>query len=281
MKLKRHNFNWFAAKLAQYFCFAILALVIFFPFYWIIASSLKTENAIYAVPPELFPKHPTLENYLFSIADSGVLKFSVNSIFVGCSTMFLTIAISVMAVYPLTRMKFKGKKLFFGLLASTQVFPMIITIVPLYIMYRKAHIYNTFASLILTNTATCIPIAIVLLTGYFRDVPRAMEEAGVIDGCNRLRLLLNIIIPTSLPGIVASGIYVFLTVWQEYLASVSLISDRAKYTLTLGLTLFQTEHSTNWGALMATAVILAAPAILLFFGIEKYFIDSLVGSVKE
>lgn len=268
-------------KISLYIAFIVLVLVVFFPAYWIIATSLKTQTEIYASPATLFPQNPTLENYRFAIEEGGVLRFSLNSIFTAGCTMLLTVAVAVLASYPLTRLAFRGKKLFFGLLASTQVFPVVITIVPLYMMYRQAQLYNSYLSLILTYTATCVPVAIVLMMGYFRDIPTELEEAASIDGCGRLRTLWRIILPISRPGIVASGIYIFLTNWQEYLVAVSLISDRAKYTLTLGLTLFQTVHSTNWGALMATAVILAVPAVILFLAIERQFIDGLAGAVKE
>ena len=272
--------RWWS-KIFLFVLFFIMVLAVFFPFYWIIISSLKDQNAIYAAPPQWFPHSPTIQNYIYSFTQSKALLYSINSLYLAGMTMALTVVISVMAVYPLTRMQFKGKSLFYGLLGSTQVFPVVITIVPMYIVYRGIGLYNTYASLIFTYTATSIPIAIVLLTGYFRDLPREIEEAATIDGCSRFKMLIRVIIPVSGPGIVATGIYVSLTIWQEYLIAVSLLSDQKKYTLTLGLTLFRTEHSTNWGALMATAVIIAAPAIILFFTIEKYFIDSLVGSVKE
>lgn len=261
--------------------FIIMAVVIFFPFYWIVTSSLKPQDAIYAIPPQWYPYEPTIENYTFAIQESGVLWYSLNSIFVAGMTMLITIIICVMAVYPLTRMQFKGKKFFVGLLACTQVFPMVVIIVPLYMMYQRLGLYNTFTCLIITYVATTIPITIVLLTGYFRDLPREIEEAAIIDGCSRMQVLVKVVLPVSKSGIAAAAIYVFLTIWQEYLAAVSLLSSSSKYTLTVGLSMFQTEHSTNWGALMATAVVIAAPAIVLFFAIQKHFIDSLVGSVKE
>jgi len=281
MKNHMRGQNWYISRIITYACAIFLIVIIFFPFYWIVSSSLKNQSAIFDMPPQMYPHEPTLENYTYAIMNSKILSYSVNSVILAGSTMIACIVISVMAVYPLTRMKFRGKKVFFGLLAITQVFPVVITIVPLYMMFQQTGLYNTRFSLIFTYTATCIPICTVLLMGYFRDIPREMEEASIIDGCNRMQTLLKVVLPISLPGIVASAIYVFLSIWQEYLAAVSLLSDSRKYPLTVGLTLFRSEHTTNWGALMATAVVIAAPAIVLFFAIEKHFIDSLAGSVKE
>ena len=267
-------------RIGLYAAFLILAVIIFFPFYWIIATSLKTQTDIYG-DNRLIPQHITFENYAYAIEQSDVLRFSLNSLIVSASSMVLTVILSVLAVYPLTRMEFRGKRLFYALLGTTQVFPTVVTIVPLYIVFRRLNMYNSLAALALLYTATCVPICIVLLMGHFRDVPRELEDAALIDGCTRIRCLIQIVLPVVTPAVVSGGIYVFLSNWQEYLAASSLIADRNKYTLTQGLTLFRTQHSTNWGALMATAVILAVPAIILFFMIEDYFIDSLAGSVKE
>ena len=268
-------------RLALYLLFAVLAIIIFFPFYWIIVTSLKPQTAIYSADMRLIPTHITLDNYRYALSESDVLRFSVNSLIVGCASMLLTVVLGVMAVYPLVRMNFKGKRFFYGLMASTQVFPLVVTILPLYMFFRRLNLYNTFTSLILLYTATGLPVCIVLLMGHFLDIPRELEDAAFIDGCSRLRCLVQIVMPVVTPAIVSTGIYVFLSNWQEYLAASSLIADRNKFTLTLGLTLFRTQHSTNWGALMATSVLLAVPAIVLFFVIEDYFIDSLAGSVKE
>lgn len=277
----RQDVRWICGRVFLYLLFIMLAVIIFFPFYWIVVTSLKPQNAIYSSDIRLFPSKITLDNYWYAIAESNVFQFSLNSLFVGGVSTVLTVTVSIMAVYPLVRMDFWGKKLFYGLLGSTQVFPLVVTILPLYMFFRKLNLYNSHASLILLYTAIGLPFSIVLLMGHFRDVPVELEDAAYIDGCSRLRCLLQIVVPVAKPAIVSNGIYMFLSNWQEYLAASSLIADRKKYTLTLGLTLFRTEHSTNWGALMATSVLLAVPAIILFFVIEDYFIDSFAGSVKE
>lgn len=268
-------------RILLYLLFFFLAIIIFFPFYWIIITSLKSQTTIYSSDIRLFPQKITLENYFYAISESNVLRFSLNSVFVGVISTILTVIISVMAVYPLVRMEFKGKRIFYALLASTQVFPLVITILPLYMFFRKLNLYNSHTSLILLYTAIGLPISIVLLMGNFKDVPIELENAAFIDGCSKLRCLTQIVLPVAKPSIASTAIYIFLSNWQEYLAASSLIADVNKYTLTLGLTLFRTVHSTNWGALMATSVLLAVPAVILFFAIEDYFIDSFAGAVKE
>lgn len=277
---KNRTFGRLISKILAYTFFLIMIVIILFPVYWIVVSSLKGQNEIYSIPPTFFPKQPMLENYFTAVYESDVLRSLGNSVFVSIVSMTLTIVVCVCAAYSITRLEYKGKKIYYGLIASTQVFPMVVTIVPLYLLFRRVNLYNTYTSLILTYTAVCTPIAFTLLLGYFKDLPKELEEAALIDGCGRIKSLIHILLPIAKSGIAATAIYVFLNCWQEYLVAVSLIGDKAKYTLTICLTTFQSEHAVNWGALMAVSVVIAAPAIVLFFFIEKYFVDSLAGAVK-
>lgn len=268
------------SRIIAYFFLLIMLLIILFPLYWIFVSALKSKAEMYAIPPTFIPETPILDNFVMAIWESGCLVSLANSVIVSLSTMVLTIAVCVLAAYAMTRLEFVGKKIYWAIIGSTQIFPIVVSIVPLYLLFRKLGLYNTRLSLILIYTAMCIPIAFTLLLGYFNDLPKELEEAAYIDGCGKMRSLFYVLLPVAKPGIVATGIYVFLNSWQEFLVAVSLIGDRAKFTLTLCLTMFQSEHSVNWGGLMAVSVIIVTPAVILFFFIEKYFVESLAGSVK-
>lgn len=281
MQNKTIRFKKIISRVLLYFCFIFMVSIIFFPFYWILISSFKTQSEIYMSPPTIFPQIFTVSNYVTAFVESDCFRYLLNSVFVSGMSTLVTSVVCVFAAYSLTRLEYKGKEIFLGLLASTQVFPLVVTIVPLYMLYQKINLYNTYTSLILTYSAICIPIAITLLLGYFNDLPKELEEAAKLDGCSRLQVLSKILFPIVKPGIAATAIYIFLNNWQEYLIAVSLIADKAKYTLTIGLSTFQLEHSVNWGALMAVSIVIATPAIIMFFFIEKYFVDSLAGAVKE
>ena len=235
MKKGKHP-DKLAFKILVYLLAVMMLVIILFPVYWIFVCSFKGKTEIFAIPPTFFPAAPSLENFRTAITESSVLRSLWNSTFVSASAMVLTIFVSVCAAYSITRLEFKGKKIYYALIASTQVFPMVVSIVPLYLLYRKMGLYNSFLSLILTYAAVCTPIAFTLLLGYFNDLPVELEEAAMIDGCGRLKSLVYILLPVARSGIAATGIYVFLTNWQEYLVAVSLIGDNTKYTLTLCLT---------------------------------------------
>lgn len=270
----------FLGKVLTYIFFVMMVVLILFPVYWLVVCSLKENSEIYATPPSFLPTHPTFDNFVGAFRDSDCLMSLLNSVFVSATSMIFTLLVSVCAAYAVTRMRFYGKKIYWTMIACTQVFPMVVAIVPLYLLYRKVGLYNTHTSLILTYTAMCVPIAFTLLIGYFNDLPQALEEAAMVDGCGRIRSMCYILVPVARSGIVATGIYVFLNCWQEFLVAVSLIGERSKYTLTLALTSFQSEHSVNWGGLMAVSVIIGLPAVIMFFFIQKYFVESLSGAVK-
>lgn len=264
-----------------YVLYTVVVLYIFFPFYWIIATSLREKSEIYQLPPELLVNNPTLENYIFALQESNVLGSAINSLIVTFGAVFISVICCIGASYALARMDFRGKKAFYAVLGSTQMFPVVVIIVPLYMMMRNMDLYNSLWSLVLSYAAIYIPAGTVLMLNTFRDMPKEMEEAAAIDGCNRWQTLLRIILPTATPGIVATAIYTFISMWQEYLIASSMLGDKSKYTLTVALAQFKGEFDTNWGALMATSVIIAVPAIVAFLSIERYFIDNLAGSVKE
>lgn len=141
--------------------------------------------------------------------------------------------------------------------------------------------YNKLPSLILPYVALQLPVSIILQSGYYKDVPLALEEAAKLDGCNTFQLFGKIFLPLVTPGIVATGVYTFIQVWQEFLLASSLITKKAMFTLTVGLTTFKGDEMTDWGALMATSVIIAIPALVLFNLSQEFFINKVAGSVKE
>ncbi len=206
-----------------YFISAVIFIFTFFPFYWIIATSFKTPIDIYKVPPAIIPGSITFENYITAFTKNHIDVFMVNSLIVSVPSVFLSTLISVFGAYAASRLAFKGKKVFKAGLVSTQFFPMIVILIPLFMLCRILKLYNSYMALILPYIATQVPISILLLSNYFADIPREMEEAARIDGCSRMQTLMKVILPLAVPGIAATSIYSFVQVWQEYLIASSFI----------------------------------------------------------
>ena len=257
------------AMVLQYAALLSALLIIIFPIYWIIISSFKIKEDILSYPPKLFPSQFTLENYVTAFREYDVL--------------ILTVIIAALAAYAMCFFKFAPAKILNNLLYLLQVLPTITMMVPLMTLYRIMGIQNTYTSLILTYTAaiTGVPIALILITGYFKAIPMELFESASIDGAGSFKAFYKILLPLGAPGLVCTAIYVFVQAWQEFMFAVNLITAPEKYTLPVGLQSFVGMRSTDWGGMMATCTMIAIPAVILFTAVQNYFVDNLAGSVKE
>lgn len=272
-----------STKILQYVSLLVTLGIIIFPVYWIIISSFKTKDDILTYPPKLFPESFTLDNYVTAFREYDVLTFLKNSLIVTVVTMLLTVVIAAFAAYAMCFFKFAPAKMLNSLLYIMQVLPTITMMVPLMTIYRMMGIQNTYASLILTYTAsiTGIPIALILMTGHFTGIPKELFESASIDGAGPTKAFFKILLPLGMPGIVCTAIYVFVQAWQEFMFAVNLITTPDKYTLPIGLQSFVGMRSTDWGGMMATCTLIAVPAVLLFTLVQNYFVDNMSGAVKE
>lgn len=277
--MRRHT----GATVLKYALAAVGALLILFPIYWMFISAFKTPEEILTYPPRLFPTQLTLENFIAAFRDYDMLQITLNSVIVTVATMFLTVAISAFTGYAMCFFKFRPAKALNALMYLLQVLPAVTLLVPLFAMYRIMGILNTYTSLIITYTAsvTGIPIALVLICGYYQSIPKDLLESASIDGAGPTRAFFRILLPLAAPGLFCTAIYIFVQTWQEYMFASNLITDSSMYTLPVGLQIFVGMRSTDWGGMMATATVVAIPAVILFVCIQKYFVDNLAGSVKE
>jgi ABC-type glycerol-3-phosphate transport system permease component len=261
------------------------ALLIFiftiFPFYWIFATSIRDNRDVFQFPPSLFPRSFVVQNYINIFTKYDMGKNLINSLICTLPSTIIATVIAFMGAYALSRLNFKGKGFINRGLVFTQMFPGIVRLVPLYMMIASIGLYNTHFSLILTYLSILTPVSMLLMNNYFSDIPKEMDEAAVIDGCSRIKLLIKIITPLAIPGVIATSIFGFVTVWQELMFAQSFLMNAENITFPVRLTLFKSEIETDWGATMASSVVLAIPVMILFSVIQNYFINALAGGVKE
>ncbi len=270
-------------KAGQYLAALFAVMIIIFPIYWIIISSFKTKQEILTYPPRLFPKVITLDNYVTAFREYNIMMYLKNSLIVTIATVILTIIIAAFAAYAMSCFRFPPAKMLTNLLYIMQILPTITMLVPLMTIFRYMGIQNTHLSLILTYTAsiTGIPIALILMTGYFHSIPMELFEAANIDGAGPTKAFFKILLPLGASGMVCTAIYVFVQAWQEFMFAVNLVTKQELYTLPVGLQSFVGMRSTDWGGMMATCSMIAIPAVILFTAVQNYFVDNLAGSIKE
>ena len=267
-------------KIFRYAIFAAILLFLIFPLYWIISISFRSTKEIMSSDISIIQSTFTIQHYIDAFVKAGILQSLVNSFIITLSTVLISVMVGTLMAYIFAKRNFKAKKTLGGVIVFTQFVPMVAYIIPLYLIMSSMKILNTKYSLLITYLGLALPVAIVMLVNYIKDVPQSLEEAASIDGCTNLQILVKIVLPLSLPGIITTAIYVFITVWQEYLVAVSFISRQEAYTVSLALTKFQGPYGTDWGGIMAGAVVISIPAIVLFLLCRKMFTDSISGGVK-
>jgi multiple sugar transport system permease protein len=263
-----------------------LTLFAVLPMVWMLLTSIKTQFAALQYPPEWWPRSPTLQEYtrlLSPLSDTGqeFLTYLLNSIVVSTVTTVLGVVIAVPAAYAFSRFRFPGRNLLFYSVLLRNMFPAVVFLMPLFVMMRWLHLVNTQYSLILTYLTFGLPLSIWLLKGFYDKVPVQLEQAARIDGASRFQAFLQVVMPLSSPGIIATAIYSFILAWNEYVYALTFLNDRSKLTLQVGLQRFFTEYATNWPGLMAASFITSVPVVVLFLVLQKYFVRALTeGAVK-
>jgi ABC-type glycerol-3-phosphate transport system permease component len=247
-----------------------------------ILTSIKKSSEILVVHPVWIPKHPTLDNYLYVFSTARWGDYFVNSVIIGSSVTLLSIAVSSLAAYALSRFDFPGKNPYSVWILVVYMMPASFLAFPLYIIFTWIGLTDTYLAVILAEMSSILPFTIWILRGYFESIPRDLEEAGMIDGCSRLSALLRVVFPVALPGIAAAAAFAFIASWQEYLYVLVMISSDLKRTLPLGAAIFMGWASLQWGEIMAYSTLTALPALVFFAYLQKYLIRGLTqGAVKE
>ena len=259
----------------------LFAFVAVFPFAWMLISSIKTVQELYTVPPAWLPHAPTLGNYAKVLFASNIPRYFLNSSIISLGSTGFALVLAVLAAYGFARFRFRGRRFFQAAILVGQLLPTATIIVPLYIVLSHLGLINTYLGLILVYMILTLPLSVWMLIGYFRAIPVELEEAAIIDGASRMTVLLRILLPLSLPGIVAIVVYAFVTTWNEFIFALCFATDSSVKTLPIGLAEFTTEFNTDWGAVMAASMIMTLPIVVLFLAMQKLFIGGLTAGATK
>lgn len=253
-----------------------------FPILWMFFSSLKSNTEIFALPPTLLPKVFTLAAYDSIFSDPVKIRFFINSYLVSGIVTLLTVIVATMAAYAFSRYEFRLKKIFNLLVISTQTVPPITLLIPYFGMVVMFGIFDTYLALILTYMVFTLPYAILLMTGYLNTLPKELDEAVLVDGGSSWTTLWRVIVPVSIPGIVATAVYTFLLAWNEFLFALTLTKSMDLRTVPIGISLLMGQHAFEWNEMMAMSVLGSVPLLLLYLIAQRYFLAGMTaGSVKS
>lgn len=282
MRKKHHEPSFYIGKALKIFCLAVYLVIVLFPFFWILATSLKgTQAEIYAYPVTYWPEAPSLKNYINMLTFGNFGRYFMNSFICSAAAGLGAVTIAIFAAYVLARFKFKvrGPMLFFFLF--TQMIPMFILLAPLYQMMAELHLVNNLFGLSLLYMNGMIPFSVVTLRGFFQGVPPSLEEAAQIDGCSRLRALWSVVLPIIKPGIATTFIFAFINCWNEvFIANMFIDKDELR-TIPVALNSLILKYDIKWGEMTAGTMMAIIPSVILFAFIQKHMAAGLTaGAVK-
>ncbi|MBM7570153.1 carbohydrate ABC transporter permease [Aquibacillus albus] len=260
----------------------VVTALMLFPVYWMFITSIKPLNEIYVDPPLFFPSDPTIQPYIdIFTSKNSMLHYMKNSFIIGSGSMLLTLALAAPAAYGLARKKLIGVVILMGILIATQMFPSIIMATPLYIIFLNIGLTDSFTGLIIANTTNLLPFAIILLRPFFLGLPKELEEAALMDGCNKFMSFWKVILPLTRTGLITVGTFTFLMAWNELLFALTLSNDNSMRPVTVGIYSYMGEYAAEWNNLMAASFVSSLPIIFAFIFLQKYIVNGLTtGTTK-
>ncbi len=267
--MKMKSFSRFLLY-AALVCFGLAFLI---PFLWILSTSFKGSEQIFAVPPQWIPETLHPENYAKVFERMPFLVYLRNSVVVTAVSMLGIVASSSIVAYAFACLRWPGRNVLFIVLLATMMLPMQVTMIPVFVLFKDFGWLNTYKPLVVPAFFGGGAFNIFLLRQVYLGIPREIAEAARIDGCSEFRIYWNIMLPLAKPALATIAIMTFMFSWNDFLGPLIYLSDKAKGTLALGLSMFVGQYQTEWGALMAASLLMMLPMVVIFFFFQKYIIQ--------
>ena len=283
-RVKNNRINQIKSKtIKNVIMWIILGFFLFYtiaPLVWLVISSLKTNGELMGAPLAL-PRKLQFQNYINAFEVSGLARLFLNSMIISITATLLNVTVGSMASYAIARYDFKGKELIFTLISAGIMVPVSALMVPVFILIKNLGLYDTKLALILTYSAMGLPLSIFIIRGFMNTIPKELEEAGVIDGCNFYQKFYKIILPLSRAGIVTAITFQFLYCWNEFIYAMLLTSSQTNRTVQVGIRFFSNQFTTDYTSMFAAITISIIPAIAGYVLFQRQIISGLTsGAIK-
>ena len=260
------------------FVFAIFAL---YPITRIITIALRPGDQLLSTSLAFIPAGATLKNFQVLLTETPFLRWLINSTLIALAVTVTGVALASTAGYALSRFRFAGRGTLLNGLLVTQMFPATMLLLPLYLILIKLSLINSYLGVVIIYTATALPFCIWQLKGYYDTIPVALEESAGIDGCSHWQSFYLVVLPLAAPGLVITALFSFMTAWNEYVVAAVMLQDVEKFTLPLGLRMFQANTSTQWGLYASGALLVSIPVVITFLFLSRYLVSSLSSSAVK
>jgi len=261
----------------------LVSVVMGFPIYWMLATSVKSSEDIHANPPQLLPTHPTLSHFADVLGDPVFRANLLNSLVITVAAVAISVAIGFLGALAIARFRFLGRKVFVFVVLIVQMVPLLALTIPMSLLLDGFHLKNTLVGVIVAYQMFTLPYTIWTLRTFIANIPRELDEAALVDGCTRWQSFTRIILPLVAPGLIATSVYGWILAWNEFVLANTLLLDNNKQTLMIYLLVFQSSptHGADYGGLMAAAALTALPVVVLFLLFNRRISTGLTaGAVK-
>jgi ABC-type glycerol-3-phosphate transport system permease component len=273
--------RWLLKRGWMYLAMIAVAAFALFPIYWVVITSLKPRREIYTRTPDLWPNDPQWGRYPSVLGEGHVGRALVNSLIVASATMVVCLVIGSMAAIALSRFNIPARRVLLMTVLLTQLFPLVVLVIPLFVMMREAGLIGTYWSLVISYLAFTLPLTIWVMRGFLLSIPEELEHAARIDGATRLGALWRVILPLAAPGLATTAVLCFLEGWKEFLLALTFLNEEERKTVPLVLQSFVGRGDTDWGAVMATSVLYTLPVAIVFLLLRKHLMTiRTAGAIK-
>ncbi len=263
-------------RVLLYIVLILIAVIMVVPFLWMLSTSLKTQYDAVKIPPVWIPDPPQWENYVKLFTEQPMSQFMLNTIKIVFFVVLGQLFFSSLAAYSFARISFKGRNVVFFFYIATLMVPGQVTMIPTYLMFAKAGLTDNHLALILP--AFFSAFGVFLLRQFFMSLPRELEEAAEIDGCNPFMTYWRIMLPLVVPAMLTLGVFTLMNTWNDYMGPLIYLSSPEKYTMTLGIAYFKGVYTTQWNLVMAGSIVSVVPILIAYLCAQKYFIEGIAFS---
>jgi multiple sugar transport system permease protein len=259
----------------------VCALVMF-PIYWMFTTSLSPASQLRTFPPVFFPEAPQWQVYWSILTERPLLLWLGNSTFAAVAATLLSLSVSVLAAYSLSRYRVRGGPSLGLFILVSKMLPATLLVIPLFAIFREIGLIGSLWSIVLAHATLIIPFSTWMLKGYFDSIPRELEQAAMIDGCGPLSALFRVVLPVAAPGLAATALYGFVLSWADYVfARTFLTAEQTAWTANVGIATLKGEYITGWNEVMAAAMLAALPIILIYLFLERYLVGGLTAGAEK
>ena len=259
----------------------VAAAIMIFPFYWMLNTSLKPASEVFVSPPTFVSSHWSLDAYATLFATRSLGRYFLNSLIVAVGSTVLSVFLAALAAYGLTRFFPRGATPFVMFLLFTKMLPETLLIIPYFRLMSELGLLNTHLALILAYSSFALPFSVWMLIGFFRSIPREIDEAAMMDGASVLQTFVRVVLPLARPGLVAVALFTFLIAWNSYVWALVLTTDASMFVLSVGIANMVGEYRVQWNELMAASVVAALPVMVLYSLLERHLVNAITaGAVK-